>query len=88
MSYFITLGKVLMTAIWGVLLYNLFFPFNGQAGIAFYFLLALIAFMHIIQLLVIYGAFSEKLKLTPLEALQVFFFGVFKLWQLKGRLTI
>ena len=87
MRYFITLGKVLMTTIWGILLYNLFFPFNGQAAIAFYLLLGFIFVIHIIQLLVVYGAFSEKLKLTPFEALQVFFFGVFKLWQLKGRLV-
>ncbi|WP_372882217.1 DUF1145 domain-containing protein [Psychromonas sp.] len=87
MRYFITLGKGLMTAIWAVLLYNLFVPFSGQAGVAFYFLLALITFMHLIQLLLIYGAFSEKLKLTPKEALQVFIFGIFKLWQLKGRMV-
>ncbi|MGB5444709.1 MAG: DUF1145 domain-containing protein [Psychromonas sp.] len=86
MRYFITLGKGLMVAIWAILLFNLFFPFSGQAGIAFYFLLALITFMHLIQLLVIYGAFAEKLKLTATEALQVFIFGVFKLWQLKGRM--
>jgi len=83
----IILGKFLMTAVWGVLLYNLFFPFSGQAEIIFYFLLGLISFMHIVQLLLIYAAFSEKLKLTTAEILQVFFFGIFTLWQIKGRIS-
>jgi putative membrane protein len=87
MKIFIALGKLLMVAVWGLLISNLFFPFSEQAAIVFYLLLGLIAFMHSIQLLLIYGAFSEKLKLTKADALQVFFFGVFKIWQLKGRLT-
>lgn len=76
-----------MIAIWGVLIGNLFFPFPGQAASLFYILLGLISIMHIIQLLLIYGAFSEKLNLTKADALQVFFFGVFKIWELKGRLA-
>ncbi|HEY7864982.1 MAG TPA: DUF1145 domain-containing protein [Psychromonas sp.] len=88
MNYFITAGKLLMLTIWGLLISNLFFPFPGQAAVLFYILLGLISVMHIIQLLLIYGAFSEKLKLTKADALQVFIFGVFKMWQLKGRLTL
>jgi putative membrane protein len=76
-----------MLAIWGFLIGNLFFPFPGQAALLFYMLLGLIAVMHLIQLLLIYGAFSEKIKLTKTDALQVFIFGVFKIWALKGRLT-
>lgn len=87
MHYFITFAKLLMVIIWGLLLSNLFFPFPGKMAIVFYLLLGFIFFMHLIQLLVIYGAFSEKLKLTKSEALQIFIFGVFKLWQIKNRLT-
>lgn len=87
MNYFITFAKLLMIIIWGLLLSNLFSPFAGQAAIVFYLLLGFVCFMHLIQLLVIYGAFSEKLKLTKSEALQIFIFGVFKLWQIKKRLT-
>lgn len=76
-----------MLAIWGFLIGNLFFPFPGQAALLFYIFLGLISVMHIMQLLLIYGAFAEKLKLTKADALQVFFFGVFKIWELKGRLT-
>ncbi len=72
--------------IWALLITNLFFPFPGKAAIVFYLLLGLVIFMHLIQLLIIYGAFSEKLKLTKSEALQLFIFGIFKLWQLKDRL--
>ncbi|WP_022943254.1 DUF1145 domain-containing protein [Psychromonas hadalis] len=86
MNYFITFAKALMVLIWLLLLSNLFFPFPGKAEIVFYLLLGFMVMMHLIQLLMIYGAFSEKLKLTKQEALQIFIFGVFKLWQIKGRL--
>ncbi len=86
MNYFITFAKFLMIIIWGLLLSNLFSPFPGQVAIVFYLLLGFICFMHLIQLLVIYGAFAEKLKLTKSEAMQIFIFGVFKLWQIKERL--
>jgi len=86
MNYFITFAKTMMIIIWVLLLSNLIFPFPGKAEIVFYLLLAFVIFMHLIQLLMIYGAFSEKLKLSKLEALQIFIFGVFKLWQIKGRL--
>ncbi|MFT6984220.1 MAG: putative membrane protein [Psychromonas sp.] len=85
MNYFITFAKFLMVIIWAGLLSNLFFPFVGQAAIVFYLLLGFICFIHLIQLLVIYGAFAEKLKLTKSEGLQIFIFGVFKLWQIRER---
>jgi putative membrane protein len=86
MNYFIHFAKVLMILIWGLLIANIFFPFPGKAELVFYILLAFVIFMHLIQLLMIYGAFSEKLKLTKSEALQIFVFGIFKLWQIKGRI--
>jgi len=87
MNYFITFAKVLMALIWILLITNLFYPFPGKAEIVFYLLLGFVIFMHLIQLLMIYGAFSEKLKLTKSEALQIFIFGIFKLWQIKGRIV-
>lgn len=87
MNYFITFAKVLMGLIWLLLIANLFVAFPGKVAILFYLLLAFIIVMHLLQLLMIYGAFSEKLKLTKSEALQVFLFGIFKLWQLKGRIN-
>jgi len=75
-----------MILIWGLLAINLVLPFPGKIALVFYLLLGFILIMHLIQLLIIYGAFSEKLKLTKLEGLQIFLFGVFKLWQIKGRL--
>jgi len=86
MNYFITFAKILMLLIWGLLIANLFYPFPGKAEIVFYLLLGFVFFMHLIQLLMIYGVFSGKLKLTKSEALQIFIFGVFKLWQIRGRL--
>lgn len=86
MDHFIRFAKVLMIIIWGLLLTNLIFPFPGKAAVVFYLLLAFVFVMHSIQLLMIYGAFSEKLKLSKSEAAQIFIFGVFKLWQLKSRL--
>lgn len=75
-----------MLLIWALLIANIFFPFPGKAEIAFYILLGFFIIMHLIQLLMIYGTFAEKLKLTKSEAFQIFVFGVFKLWQIKGRL--
>tara|TARA_R110001583_G_scaffold125319_2_gene276873 strand:- start:7956 stop:8219 length:264 start_codon:yes stop_codon:yes gene_type:complete len=86
MNYFINFAKVLMVLIWALLLSNIFFPFPGKAEIVFYVLLGFVIFMHLIQLLMIYGAFAEKLKLTKSEAGQIFIFGVFKLWQIKDRI--
>jgi len=86
MKFFIPFAKTLMVIIWGLLITNLFFPFPGKAAMAFYFLLAFVAVMHAIQLLVVYGAFAEKLKLSKKEAFEIFFFGVFKMWQIKDRL--
>lgn len=86
MKYFLIFAKLIMILIWTLLIANIFFPFPGKAEIAFYILLVFFIVMHLIQLLMIYGAFAEKLKLTKLEALQIFIFGVFKLWQIKGRL--
>ena len=86
MNYFITFAKAVMILIWGLLIANLFFPFPGKAEIVFYLLLGFVFFMHLIQLLMIYGTFSEKLKMTKSDAFQLFIFGVFKLWQMKGRL--
>ena len=87
MKYFIPFAKFLMIIIWGLLIANLIFPFPGKAAMAFYFLLAFVFVMHSIQLLVIYGAFAEKLKLSKKEGLAIFFFGVFNMWQLKDRLN-
>jgi putative membrane protein len=86
MKYFIPFAKILMVIIWGLLIANLVFPFPGKAAMAFYFLLAFVVVMHAIQLLVIYGAFAEKLNLSKKEGIELFFFGVFKMWQIKDRL--
>lgn len=87
MNYFITLAKVLMGLIWLLLIANIFFPFPGKIAILFYLLFSFIIFMHLLQLSIVYVAFSDKLKLTKLEAFQVFIFGIFKLWQLKVRIN-
>lgn len=86
MKYFIPFAKTLMVIIWALLIINLVFPFPGKAAMAFYFLLAFVVVMHAIQVLVIYGAFAEKLKLSKREGVELFFFGVFKMWQIKDRL--
>ena len=86
MKHFITFAKALMILIWGLLLVNLTFAFPGKVALALYLLLGFVVIMHLIQLLIIYGAFSEKLNLTKSEGLQIFLFGVFKLWQIRGRL--
>ncbi len=86
MKYFISLAKLIMVIIWAGLLTNLFFPFPGQGALALYLLLGFMCIMHLIQIVIIYSAFNKKMKLTKSEAVQIFIFGVFKLWQIKDRL--
>lgn len=88
MRFFMGLAKLLMVIIWGLLLSNLFFPFSGQISFVFYLLLGFMSVMHLLQLLLIHVAFSTKIKLTRSDALQIFIFGIFKLWQIKKRIQI
>jgi putative membrane protein len=87
MSYFITIGKCLMLLIWVLLLANLFSFFPEKAAGYFDFFLLFLCTTHLIQLLMIYRFFGEKLRLTKKEASTIFLFGVFKLWQIKDRLN-
>ena len=86
MKYFIILAKLLMLVVWGILLINLFIPFPGKMALVLYLLLGFTFFMHLLQLLVVYGAFAKELKLSKSEIGQIFIFGVFKLWEIKKRL--
>lgn len=86
MRYFIILGKILMIAIWGTLLVNLFSPFPGKIAIAFNLLLAFTFTMHLLQLLLIYVAFAKQLQLTKSDGWEIFIFGSFRLWEIKKRL--
>lgn len=87
MSYFISFAKYLMLLIWILLLVNLFAPFSHEAAVYFDIFLIFICATHLIQLLMIYRFFGEKLHLTKIEAVSIFFLGVFKLWQIKDRLN-
>jgi putative membrane protein len=86
MRYFMSFANVLMIVIWGILLVNLFFPFPGKVAIAFNLLLAFTFIMHLLQLLLIYGAFAKQLQLTKADVWEIFLFGSFKLWEIKKRL--
>ncbi|TEW53757.1 DUF1145 domain-containing protein [Psychromonas sp. RZ22] len=85
-SYFIPLAKILMGLIWGLLIINLALPFPGQLANAAYFLLVFICIVHLIQLLIIKIVFAKKVQLDTKETLSIFFFGAFKLWQIKTKL--
>ena len=87
MSYFISLAKYLMLLVWVLLLINLFSPFSHQAAAYFDFFLIFICTAHLIQLLMIYRFFGDKLRLTKRETISIFFLGVFKLWEMKDRLN-
>lgn len=84
--FFINFAKLLMLIIWGVLISNLFTPFPGQIAVLLYLLLGFFVFTHLIQLLAIYNVCAKKIKLTKYESVQIFTFGIFKLWQIKKRL--
>ncbi len=86
MNIFLCMGKGLMLLIWTVLITNIFWPFPGKAAMAFYLLTGFVVFLHLIQFLIFYGAFGEKLQLRKREVLSIFTFGVFSLWGFKERL--
>lgn len=85
MRYFISVSKLLMVIVWGILLSNLFFSFPEKAALIFYLLLGFMSIMHLMQTLVIYGVFAEKFKLSKADVFEIFIFGVFKLLQIKER---
>ena len=84
--FFINLAKLVMLVIWGILISNLHTPFPGKIAVLLYLLLGFLIFTHIIQLLAIYHVCAKKIKLTKYEAVQIFTFGIFKLWQIKKRI--
>ncbi|MGI2258452.1 DUF1145 domain-containing protein [Shewanella sp. GXUN23E] len=79
-------GKAMTLFAWGVMIFNLFMPFPGNAAVALNILLLVTAFMHGMQVLMFYGMFSQHMRLTKKDFLTVFGFGVFALLEYRRKL--
>ncbi|WP_076538188.1 DUF1145 domain-containing protein [Shewanella sp. UCD-KL21] len=79
MKFFIISGKSLTLIMWLVMFYNVFMPFEGQVSIVLNILLFITIIMHFFQLLIFHTMFSSLLKLSLVDYLKVYFFGVFGL---------
>ncbi|MDO6774457.1 DUF1145 domain-containing protein [Shewanella sp. 3_MG-2023] len=79
MKFFIIGGKSLTLIMWLVMFYNLFMPFEGQVSIVLNILFFITVIMHFFQLLIFNTMFSSLLKLSFVDYLKVYFFGVFGL---------
>ncbi|WP_144211539.1 DUF1145 domain-containing protein [Shewanella donghaensis] len=85
MKYFIVIGKSFTLITWLVMFYNLFMPLEGQVSIILNILLFITAVMHCFQLLIFNTMFSSLLKLSALDYLKVYFFGVFGLLEYRQK---
>ncbi|MDO6641992.1 MULTISPECIES: DUF1145 domain-containing protein [unclassified Shewanella] len=85
MKFFIIGGKSLTLIMWLVMFYNLFMPFEGQVSIVLNILFFITVIMHFFQLLIFNTMFSSLLKLSVVDYLKVYFFGVFGLLEYRQK---
>lgn len=76
MRSMIIIGQVLFTALWLVLLANLFVPFPGNAFALFLLLLLIVVVLHLLQMLIFYAAFQSAIKAQGKDYLFIFLFGI------------
>lgn len=82
----INAGRAIILLVWGFLLVNLLKPFPVPVNYFLYFSLGFMVFMHSLKLLMLKSTLMlGEQKLTALEQLRIFLFGVFELlaWQRK-----
>ncbi len=79
MKPLITLGKLITLFAWGVMLYNLVMPFEGQISTILNILLVVTCVMHGIQVLIFHSLFKALMELNAKAHFSVFLFGVFSL---------
>lgn len=76
MRLMIIIGQVLFSALWLVLLANLFVPFPGNAFALFLLLLLIVVVLHLLQMLIFYAAFQSAIKAGGKDYLFIFLFGI------------
>lgn len=78
-------GKAITLFAWGVMLYNLFVPVEGNIGTLLTILLLVTLIMHSIQTLIFRTLFKPLMAITYANYLSVMCFGVFSLLDYRQR---
>ena len=78
-------GKAITLFAWGVMLYNLFVPIEGNIGTLLTILLLITLVMHGIQTLIFHTLFKPLMAITYMNYLSVMCFGVFSLLHYRHR---
>jgi putative membrane protein len=86
MKMMILAGKGITLFAWGVMLYNLFFPIEGNVGTLLSILLAITLVMHSFQVLIFHMLFKSLMVIKKSHYFAVLLFGVFSLLAYRQRL--
>ncbi|QYJ85988.1 DUF1145 domain-containing protein [Shewanella mesophila] len=88
MKMMILAGKAITLFAWGVMLYNLFAPIDGNIGTLLTILLAITLVMHCVQVLIFHALFKSLMAIEKLHYLAVLLFGVFSLLEYRQRILL
>ncbi|OTA19331.1 membrane protein [Xenorhabdus beddingii] len=82
---FIQLGRIIMIFVWGIMIFNLFYPFPKPLRYFMDIAMVFTVVMHAFQLLLLTNSQPKDQKLSGFLQTKIFFFGVFELlaWQKK-----
>ncbi|MDX7989370.1 DUF1145 family protein [Xenorhabdus sp. 12] len=82
---FVQLGRIIMTLVWAVMIFNFFHPFPKPLKYFMDIAMVFTVVMHAFQLLLLKNSQPKDQKLSTFLQTKIFFFGVFELlaWQKK-----
>ncbi|QYK01229.1 DUF1145 domain-containing protein [Shewanella psychrotolerans] len=88
MKMMILAGKAITLFAWGVMLYNLFIPVDGNIGTLLTILLVITLVMHCFQVLIFHMLFKSLMTIQKSHYLAVLLFGVFSLLDYRQRVLL
>ncbi|PQQ39168.1 hypothetical protein C6H68_03020 [Photorhabdus luminescens] len=83
----IQLGKLLMSCVWGFLIFNLIHPFPKPLKYFMDIAMIFMVVMHAFQMLLLKASQPKDQKLSSLIQTKIFFFGVFELLSMQKKTT-
>ncbi|CAD6512642.1 DUF1145 domain-containing protein [Candidatus Profftia tarda] len=76
----INLGRLLMSVLWGFMLFNTFHPYVRPLNIFMNIALFFMIFMHVLQIMLLKALFmQDNPKISKWQTVRIFLFGVFEL---------
>ncbi len=86
MKRLITIGKFITLGVWGLLLYNLYHPFESPVNDVLTTLFLALVLIHQFESLLFMNKYRQSQKPLLIHALQVFLFGIFHMMAVKDDL--